>query len=99
MKYQAAQKHIKLIDDFKMKITDQKSRYYGVDTTIKERREFFNQLMGDRLRYMQILLNFLSNAIKFTQNGQQIVVRTVLLDIQEIQKGDDDDDSKKSSND
>ena len=71
-----------------MRITDSKSRYYGVDTTLKERKELFNCIYGDRLRYMQILLNFLSNAVKFTQDGQQIICRTVLLEIQEIKNGD-----------
>lgn len=40
---------------------------------------------------MQILLNFLSNAVKFTKDGEPIIVRTKLLEIQEIQKKNNGD--------
>lgn len=41
MKYQAASKKVKLIEEFTMSITDKKSRFYGVETTVEERKEFF----------------------------------------------------------
>ena len=67
-----------------MKIKDIKSHFYGLQLTEEECRLFFNNLKGDKLRYMQILLNFLSNAIKFTEEGKSITIRVILLEIQTI---------------
>ena len=67
-----------------MRIADTNSKYYGMETKYEDCRDFFKNLMGDKLRYMQILLNFLSNAIKFTNIGQNITIRIVLLELQEI---------------
>lgn len=41
-------------------------------------------MFGDKLRYMQVLLNFLSNAIKFTDEGKSIVIRIILQEIQDF---------------
>ena len=70
-----------------MKITDPKSKYFGLEElSLGERKKFFRNIWGDKLRYMQILMNFLSNAIKFTNEGQNITIRLVLLEVQEFQQ-------------
>ena len=81
MKYQAAQKNINIIRDYQIRISDPKSKYYGIEMSFEERRNFFKHILGDKLRYMQILLNFMSNAIKFTSEGNNITIRIVLMDI------------------
>ena len=85
MKYQASLKNIQIITDYQTKITNPKCILFGVETSFHERRKYFNELMGDKIRYMQILLNFLSNAIKFTKDGKKITIRIVLLDVQTCQ--------------
>ena len=42
--------------------------------------ELVHMVMGDKARYQQILMNFISNSLKFTPEGGSI---TVQIDIQE----------------
>ena len=81
IKYQADQKKIKIKTDYQMRITNTKSRYFDVKLSTDELKRFFRNVLGDKLRYMQILMNFLSNAIKFTNEGRSITIRLVLLEV------------------
>ena len=44
----------------------------------------FYQLFGDKNRYMQLVLNFLSNSIHYTKKGGKISINLVLLEEQVI---------------
>jgi len=48
----------------------------------------FIQLFGDKNRYMQIVLNFLSNSIHYTKKGGSISINLVLLEEQVIKPRD-----------
>ena len=46
----------------------------------------FENIYGDSRRYMQCLLNFLSNAIKFSQPEKTIIIRLTLLEAHKIEE-------------
>jgi len=46
----------------------------------KSNLDLIQAMLGDKRRYMQILLNFLSNALKFTNSNGQITVYIQILD-------------------
>ena len=46
--------------------------------------KIFRNIYGDSGRYMQCLLNFLSNAIKFSLPFNKIKITTTLLEAQKI---------------
>jgi signal transduction histidine kinase len=41
--------------------------------------KFFEQIYGDRNRLVQVLTNFLSNSIKFSNRDSQIVINLEIL--------------------
>lgn len=54
-----------------------------VDYTYEEENiGYFMEISGDDNRYLQILLNFLSNALKFTNSNGTITIETRLIDSQ-----------------
>ena len=55
---------------------------------------YFRKVLGDERRYRQIILNFLSNSIKFTPRGGVVSVHLRVIEVSDMQ--DEDSDGKKS---
>ena len=53
-----------------------------------EVRKFFAAVKGDKTRYIQILLNFLSNSMKFSSNGKKVKMVATIIDVQQSQEHD-----------
>jgi signal transduction histidine kinase len=63
------------------KIENPNSDFFGkVFESQDEMKRMFENIYGDSGRYMQCLLNFLSNAIKFSQPEKTIIIRLTLLE-------------------
>jgi signal transduction histidine kinase len=46
--------------------------------------DFIQMIYGDERRYLQILLNFLSNSLKFTNEGGEIKVEVKIIESQKV---------------
>jgi signal transduction histidine kinase len=81
IKYFADEKKIKL-----KIVIEQKSEFIEVDISDSEslvkinQKNIFTNLFGDERRYLQILLNFVSNALKFSNEGGTITIRLKLVE-------------------
>ena len=53
--------------------------------TREEEKYFFKSIFGDPRRYLQVLVNFVNNAVKFTTNGGSVSILLVLVDIANYQ--------------
>ena len=49
-----------------------------------EVKNMFYQLYGDKNRYTQMVLNFLSNSVHYTKKGGNITINLILLEEQVI---------------
>jgi len=57
----------------------------------KDNIKYVSHLFGDKRRYLQILLNFISNSLKFTDSLGSVTVEVVVNDLQIIAESDEED--------
>ena len=86
VKFIANQKNIEIKQVYDLRIENPNSDFFGKNFESQdEMKKLFQNVYGDEGRYMQCLLNFLSNAIKFSRQDDSITVRLTLLEAQKIQ--------------
>ena len=83
----ATKKSIALEYEKKIIISELECQKSNVDFLMLQNQKdvIFNQLLGDENRYMQVMLNFLSNALKFTKEFGKIKVLVLLKEIHQLQ--------------
>ena len=85
VKFIANQKNIVIKQIYDVRIENPNSEFFGkVFESQDEMKQLFENVYGDSGRYMQCLMNFLSNAIKFSLPEESITVRLTLLEAQKI---------------
>ena len=85
VKFIANQKNIEIKQVYDLRIENPNSDFLGKNFESQdEMKKLFQNVYGDEGRYMQCLLNFLSNAIKFSRQDDSITVRLTLLEAQKI---------------
>ena len=63
----------------------------------KKHFKFIRNILGDQRRYLQVLLNFISNSLKFTNQDGRVIVLIQLLSHQSISSMESDPDESESS--
>lgn len=69
------------LEDCSLDVDDELDEQLNSDLSQQELRQLFSSVKGDKMRYMQIFFNFLSNSIKFTSIGKKVQLRATIIDL------------------
>ena len=50
--------------------------------------QFYMQIYGDKNRFLQVIINFLSNSLKFSNNGSEIHLHLTLIENHTLSNSD-----------
>ena len=77
-----------IYESFQILHQSAKSKGINLEAEIDQKvnLDLIQSVLGDQRRYQQILLNFLSNSLKFTNSGGNVKIRIEILSHQAVKK-------------
>lgn len=69
-------------------LADQKQVRLEAPTCTASEAEYFKQLFGDKNRFIQVIINFVSNAVKFSEPQSKVKLNLKILEAQELDNPD-----------
>lgn len=61
-------------------VADTKNVYLELAPISDQEKTYYDQIYGDRSRFLQVIINFLSNALKFSNKDSKVVAHLKILE-------------------
>ena len=67
--------------DSAFQVVSHMAKFKNVQLVKPQITEHFAQIYGDKRRYQQVLINFLSNSLKFSERGSEIILHLKVIEM------------------